>query len=181
MARYVVFLRGVNLGKNRRVKNEALRAALQADGLESVETFRASGNVVFEAPRTSDAKIETRVEAALGAELGFEVTVFARSAAEVVAIAARDPFDRRAVNASKGKPQVAMLAAKPKAAAKKKALAMAGDEDLLKIEGRELHWLPSAGTLETALDLKALEKLVGPWTMRTAGTVEQLAAKYCGD
>jgi uncharacterized protein (DUF1697 family) len=98
----------------------------------------------------------------------------------VLAIAAHEPFDEDAVVASKGKLQVAMLAAKPTAAARRKALAMAGDGDQLAIRGRELYWLPSSGTLETELDLKALEEAVGPWTMRTMGTLEQLAAKYCG-
>ena len=43
---------------------------------------------------------------------------------------------------------------------------------------RELFWLPSGGTLESALDRQALDKLLGPTTMRTKGTVEQLAAKF---
>jgi uncharacterized protein (DUF1697 family) len=180
MARYVAFLRGVNLGKNRRVKNEALKSAFAAGGFEAVETFRASGNVAFEATRASDERIASAAEAALAAELGFEVTVFVRSAKETVAIAAQEPFDEEAVAASKGKLQVALLATKPTAAGRRKALAMAGEGDLLAIRGRELYWLPSAGTLETELDLKALESVVGPWTMRTMGTIEQLAAKYCG-
>ncbi|HKF83502.1 MAG TPA: DUF1697 domain-containing protein [Solirubrobacterales bacterium] len=60
-------------------------------------------------------------------------------------------------------------------AAKKKALALAGDEDLLAIEGRELYWLPSGGLLESDLDLKAIEKLLGTDTRRTMGTIEQIA------
>lgn len=180
MTRYVAFLRGVNLGKNRRVKNDALKSAFAAGGFEAVETFRASGNVAFDAERASDDRIASAAEAALAAELGFEVTVFVRSAKEARAIAAHEPFEGRAVAASKGKLQVALLAAKPAAAARRRALEMAGEGDLLAIRGRELYWLPSAGTLETELDLKALERAVGPWTMRTMGTVERLAAKHCG-
>jgi uncharacterized protein (DUF1697 family) len=60
------------------------------------------------------------------------------------------------------------------------ALGMATDEDLLAIEGSELYWLPSGGISETDLDLKTLESGLGPWTMRTMGTVEQIAAKHCG-
>ena len=95
-------------------------------------------------------------------------------------IAAREPFDAKAVKAAKGKPQVALLPKKPTAKQRKAALAEATDEDLMAISGRELHWLPSGGISDTDLDLKAVEKAVGPWTMRTAGTVEQIAAKYCG-
>lgn len=59
-------------------------------------------------------------------------------------------------------------------------LALATDEDLLAIEGRELYWLPSGGLLESNLDLKAIEALLGADTRRTMGTVEQIAAKYGG-
>ena len=72
-----------------------------------------------------------------------------------------------------------MLAQKPTAAARKKALALATDEDRLAIEGRELFWLPSGGTIDSALDLKAIEKALGQGTERTMGTIEQIATKHC--
>ena len=75
--------------------------------------------------------------------------------------------------------QVALLPKKPTAKQQKAALAEATDEDRMTISGRELHWLPSGGISDTDLDLKAVERAVGPWTMRTAGTIEQIAAKYC--
>ncbi len=68
---------------------------------------------------------------------------------------------------------------KPSATARKKVLALAGKEDLLAIEGRELYWLPSGGLLESGLDLKAIEAAVGLDTRRTMGTIEQIASKYC--
>ncbi len=58
-------------------------------------------------------------------------------------------------------------------------LDLAGEEDLLAIEGRELFWLPSGGTLDSDLDLKAIDKTLGKGTMRTMGTIEQIAAKHC--
>jgi uncharacterized protein (DUF1697 family) len=82
------------------------------------------------------------------------------------------------VAASKGKLQVALLPKKPAAKARKAALAQASDEARLALEGRELYWLPSGGISESDLDLKAIEAAVGPWTMRTMGTVEQIVAKY---
>jgi uncharacterized protein (DUF1697 family) len=179
MDRYVAFLRGMNLG-NRRIKNDELRRHFEEIGFEDVATFRASGNVVFTAPaRVAEAKLEQRVEAELGERLGYEVPVFLRSIAEVAAIAARQPFDPDAVAQSKGKLQISFLKKKPTAAAKKKALAAATEEDLLAIEGRELHWLPSAGISESNLDWKPIEVALGPGTIRTVGTVEQIAAKYC--
>jgi len=177
MERYVAFLRGMNLG-GRRIKNEELRRQFEEIGFGEVATFRASGNVIFAAPkREAESKLATRVEAELGERLGYEVPVFLRSDEEVAAMAAQKPFDRKAVEKSKGKLQISLLKKKPGSAAKKKVLALATDEDLLALEGRELYWLPSGGLLESDLDLKAIEKLLGADTRRTMGTIEQLAAK----
>jgi uncharacterized protein (DUF1697 family) len=177
MIRYVAFLRGMNLGK-RRIKNEELRAHFEAMGLEEVTTFRASGNVIFATPkREAEGKLASRVEAELGERLGYEVPVFLRSAEEIGAIAAQEPFPAAKVKKSKGKLQVSLLKIKPRAAARKKVLALASGEDLLAIEGRELYWLPSGGLLESDLDLKAIEKLLGTDTRRTMGTIEEIARR----
>lgn len=178
MSRYVAFLRGINLG-GRRIKNEELRRHFEEIGLQEVGTFRASGNVAFATPkREAEGALVRRIEGELGERLGYEVPVFLRSAEEVAAIAAREPFDAKAVARSKGKLQVSFLGMKPSAAAKKKALAAGTDEDLLAIEGRELYWLPSGGISKSDLDWKPIDAALGPGTIRTMGTVEQIAAKY---
>ena len=178
MERYVAFLRGMNLG-NRRIKNDELRAEFEALGFEDVATFRASGNVIFGAAKKSESALTKTIEHGLGDALGYEVPVFLRSCKEVAAIAAQGPFDAKAVAASKGKLQVTMLAEKPTAAARKRVLALATDEDSLAIEARELFWLPSGGTLESELDHKAIAKALGQGTQRTMGTIEQIASKHC--
>jgi uncharacterized protein (DUF1697 family) len=177
MGQYVAFLRGMNLG-GRRIKNTELREEFEALGFADVACFRASGNVVFAAKGGSETKLSGQIESGLGEALGYEVPVFLRSAAELSALAAHEPFDAAAVEASKGKLQVALLPRKPTANARKVALAEATDEDRLVLEGRELYWLPSGGISESDLDLKAIEAAVGPWTMRTMGTIEQIVAKY---
>ncbi len=180
MERYVAFLRGMNLGR-RRIKNSDLVAHFEAIGLEEVATFRASGNVVFADPAgESEAKLGARLEKELDGRLGYDVAVFLRSAKEVVAIAAREPFDAGAIKASKGKPQVVLLGRKPTAKAKKALADLCPDGDLMEIQGRELHWLPTVGLSETEVDTKALDAALGKGTTRTAGTIEQIVAKYFG-
>jgi uncharacterized protein (DUF1697 family) len=175
--RYVAFLRGMNLG-GRRIKNDELRAEFETLGFEDVATFRASGNVIFASGGDeSEVALTKTIEAGLGDALGYEVPVFLRSRSEVAAIATAQPFDAKAVAASKGKLQVSLLTKKAGGAARKKVLALAGDEDRLAIEGRELYWLPSGGISESDLDLKAIDVAVGKGTMRTMGTIEQIAAK----
>jgi uncharacterized protein (DUF1697 family) len=180
VARYVAFLRGMNLG-GRRITNDDLRTAFEDLELTDVATFRASGNVVFAGPEGVDGDdIATRLEIGLAETLGYEVPVFLRSCRQVAAIAAREPFTATQLTAfSAGKLQVAMLPEPPGKLARKEALALAGDEDRLAIEGSELYWLPSGPISESSLDLKTLESELGPWTMRTMGTIEQIAAKHC--
>jgi uncharacterized protein (DUF1697 family) len=177
MESYVAFLRGMNLG-GRRIKNEELRAEFETLGFVEVGCFRASGNVVFAADEKNETRLMKKIEVGLGEALGYEVPDFLRSAAELRAVAVQAPFDARALKASKGKLQVSFLKEKPKAAARKQALALASDDDRLAIEGRELYWLPKGGLSDSELDLKELATALGQNTVRTMGTVEQIAAKY---
>lgn len=171
----------MNLGR-RRITNDDLRGQVEALGFEDVATFRASGNVILGAPADEPiAAVAARLEAGLGKALSYNVPVFARSAEQVRAIAACEPFDARAVAASKGNLQVALLHDAPTPAATRKALALATEEDRLAIEGTELYWLPRGGMSDSPLDLAALAKIVGPTTIRTMGTIELIAAKYFAD
>jgi len=178
MSRYAAFLRGVNLGARRKASSDDLHACFEGIGLEGVATFRTSGNVVFEAGREGRAKLTGRIENALAEALGYDVTVFLRTAEELEAIVAREPFPAKLMDRSNGKLQVALLPKKPSAAARKRVLGLATDADRLELADRELYWLPSGGTRDAGLDLAAVEKPIGPWTMRTKGTLEQLHFKY---
>jgi uncharacterized protein (DUF1697 family) len=174
---YVAFLRGMNLG-GRRITNEDLRSHFDALGCEEVATFRASGNVIFASAGESEAKLGGRLEAGLHERLGYEVPVFLRSADELGAISAHEPFEAKHMAASKGKLQIALLEKRPATAAVERALALATGEDRLAIEGRELYWLPDGGLSDSELDLKALAAVLGPTTIRTKGTIDQIVAKY---
>ncbi|HEX7059531.1 MAG TPA: DUF1697 domain-containing protein [Solirubrobacterales bacterium] len=175
---YVAFLRGMNLG-GRRIKNDELRRPFEEWGFEGVSTFRASGNVIFESDEEDEEALAARIESGLGEALGYEVPVFLRSAAEVLAIAAHEPFDLRLVSASTGKLQVSLLKEAPEASVRSRVLALSTDEDRLAVHGRELYWLPSGGISDSTLDLKAIDAALGLATMRTIGTIEQIAAKHC--
>lgn len=177
MERYVAFLRGMNLG-GRRIKNEELNREFEALGFADVACFRASGNVIFGAEDSDEVGLGARIEVGLEESLGYAVPVFLRSAAELRSIAKREPFEASLTRASKGKLQVAFLLDAPTKAQRGDALDLATDEDLLAIEGRELYWLPNGGMSESELDLKAVGTALGLITIRTKGTVDQIAAKY---
>jgi uncharacterized protein (DUF1697 family) len=176
--RYVAFLRGMNLG-GRRIANEALRAHFEALGCKEAATFRASGNVIFESTGRP-ATLTTTLEDGLAEALGYEVPVFLRSAKELLTVASHQPFKAKVIAASKGKLQVVLLKKKPTAVAAKRALALSTDADRLAVERRELYWLPKGGLSESELDLKALTSFLGPNTIRTKGTIDQIAARHLG-
>jgi uncharacterized protein (DUF1697 family) len=178
MARYAAFLRGINIG-NRRVRNQDLLACVEAIGFEDAAVFRASGNLVVDGGAgVSVEKVKSRLERGLRESLGFEVVAYPRSARQIKAIAAHKPFPAKALRESKGRFQVALLPAKPSAVAKKEMLGMATEKDLLAIRGSELYWLPSAGTQESELGMAKIDKTIGPMTLRTMGTIEEIAARY---
>ncbi len=177
MADHAAFLRGINVGGHR-VTNAALRSAFEQMGFGGVAVFRASGNVVFDAGGESPPAIVSRVEEALGELLGYAVPVYLRSASEIRSIAQHEPFEPATVAASKGKLQVALLTERPAKPVQAKVLALATEADRLAFAERELLWLPSGGTLDSGLDLKAIDRLLGPHTLRTKATIELIAAKH---
>ena len=90
--KYVAFLRGINVGKHRRVTMQELRRAFEAGGYENVSTYIASGNVIFDASSLNTGALAQEVEAALESSLGYHVYVILRSADEIREVVANQPF-----------------------------------------------------------------------------------------
>lgn len=179
MPRYVAFLRAVNVG-GRVVKMDELRRLFEAAGLAEVETFIASGNVIFSSRSTALATVERTVERRLREALGYDVPVFVRTTAEVAAVAAHRPFDADAV-AGAGACLAAFLRGPLDAAGRKGLAALESPVDRFVARGREVYWLSTPTQSESALTLVKFERAVGqPATMRAMTSVGKLAAKHCG-
>ena len=69
MQRYIAFLRGINLGK-RRLPMSQLKALFEELGFDDVETFIASGNIVFSSKVTNTSRLESQIAKHLEASLG---------------------------------------------------------------------------------------------------------------
>jgi len=177
VSRHVAFLRAINIG-GRRASREQLTTCLERLGFENVATFRASGNLIFDADRESETALIARINHDLTQSLGYEVRAFLRTAPHVRAIAALDPFPPKIVRASGGRLQVALLAKPPAKRVRDDVLSMATDADRLAIHGRELYWLPSGGQMQTDLNLGAIDNLIGENTRRTKSMIEEIAAKF---
>lgn len=175
MARYVAFLRAVNVG-GRVVKMDALRRHFEKMGFSDIETFIASGNVVFSAKTAKghDAKITAALESALG----YEVSAFVRTVAEVAAAATHAPFAEKDVAACPTY-LVGFLSKELDADAEKRLSALATAEDRFHVRGRDFWWLSRHGQNDPAISGRALEKALGqPTSLRNVNTIRRLAAKY---
>ncbi len=90
MPRFVVLLRGINVGKGNRLPMAELRAALESIGYTGVRTLLNSGNAVFSAPGRSPAAHAGAIRAALKERCGLELRVVVKSAEELEAIVAEN-------------------------------------------------------------------------------------------
>jgi uncharacterized protein (DUF1697 family) len=88
MSRYIVLLRGINVGKAKRVPMADLKALLLGLGCTRAVTLLNSGNAVVEHARITSAALARTISEALGQRFGFEVPVIVKSAAEFDAIVA---------------------------------------------------------------------------------------------
>lgn len=174
MTRYFAFLRALNVGGNHIIKMEDLRAMFGAWGFANVNTYIASGNVIFDTSLDDAATVEADVEARLKGALGYEVKTFLRSTAELAQIAQFTPAggDPVAFN-------VMFHSAPVSPAAQEKVLALRTPVDAFHFSGREMYWLCQTKMSESKYPTASLEKLVGmPGTMRTINTVRKLVASY---
>src|SRR4028119_1951545 len=176
--RYVALLRAINVG-GRNVKMDRLRKLFEALGFSNVETFIASGNVIFDSPAEDTRKLEQRIEDHLRESLGYEVATFVRSAFELTDISRHQPFDPSDPNAEGASLYIAFLQTPPSAGTEQKLMAFRSEVDDFRIHGREVYWLCRKKMSESSFSGALLEKVLWmPATMRNATTVKKLVAKY---
>jgi uncharacterized protein (DUF1697 family) len=179
--RLVAFLRAINVGGHN-VKMARLRELLESLGLSNVETFIASGNVIFDSPGKEAEMLEKEIEDHLQRSLGYEVATFVRSAAELADISRYKPFATSELDTEGNSLYVAFLPAPPCREAERRLLAFRTEIDDFHVRGREIYWLCRKKMSESAFSGALLEKAIGmPATLRNANTVKRLAAKYPAD
>jgi uncharacterized protein (DUF1697 family) len=176
MPRYIAFLRAINVGGHT-VTMDRLSKLFRELGLKDVETFIASGNVIFRSA-AKPASLETKVERHLSEALGYPVATFIRSDAEVASVAGYRPFKDTPAEFA-GALVVGFLRAPLDAATTRAVLALKTDIDDLHVNGRELHWRTAGGQSDSTLSNALFERtLKGKATFRNINTVTRLAARY---
>jgi uncharacterized protein (DUF1697 family) len=177
MAKLVAFLRAINVGGHT-VKMDDLRRLFEQLGFRNVETFIASGNVIFEAKSADVAALQKKIEAHLQKSLGYEVRTFIRTESEVAKIAAHAPFKPAQVKSCAAY-CVGFLEAPLKPDAVKAVMALKTGDDEFHFNGRELYWLSKKRQGESLFSNALLEKtLKARSTFRLMNTVVKLAAKH---
>jgi uncharacterized protein (DUF1697 family) len=91
----IALLRGINVGRNKRIAMGDLRAMIQSLGYEDVRTHIQSGNVIFVAGAGKDATLEQHISAGIRTTFGIDVAVMVRTAAEIASVVDSNPFVAR--------------------------------------------------------------------------------------
>src|SRR5882672_1221784 len=178
MPKYVAFLRPINVGGHT-VKMDHLRGLFEALGFSNVETFIASGNVIFDSTSKSTKALEKKIESHLQKNLGYAVATFIRSTSELAVLANYKPFSDSDLNSTGHTLYVGFMASEPSDTARGKLQSLATKTDDFHLRGREVYWLRRAKFSESDISGALLGKILGmPATLRNVTTVKKLAAKY---
>ncbi len=177
--RYIAFLRGINLGK-RRIKMDVLRALFEEMKFAEVETFIASGNVIFSSKQGDEQKLVGQIQTHLHKSLGYEVDTFVRTRAEVAAVAAFRPFAKADLEHPAHTIFAGFLGEPLNAAHARGLLTCRSDVDDFCVQGREYYWLCRIKSHESpAWNSRQMRALKLPSSsMRNLTTIRKLAALY---
>jgi uncharacterized protein (DUF1697 family) len=173
MTKYIAFLRAINVGGHN-VRMTELKELFESLGLSKVETFIASGNVIFESAAKDTAKLEKKIESLLKESLGYEVSTFLRTPAEVAAVAKYKAFKVKgeALN-------IAFIAEPLDKESIQKLMTLKNEIDDFHVHGREVYWLCQIRQSESKFSNMLLEKTIGcRATFRGINTIQKMAEKY---
>ena len=164
----VAFLRAINVGGHV-VRMEDLGRIFVDTGLSNVETFIASGNVIFDSKTRNITNLERKLETALQKALQYEVATFIRPMTDVVRIAAHHPFGE-----AEGTLFIGFLSGMPSLESVKR---LETPLDRFHVSGSELYW--QRASQESEMTGGVIEKRLGMrTTIRNVNTIRRIAEKY---
>lgn len=178
MAPLAALLRGINLGRHRRVSMAALRELLEEMGYHEVRTQGQSGNVVLKSAEPAP-DVARAIEKQLGKQLGLDVDVTVRSAEELAAVVAADPLG--AVATDPARHLVAFLSTELDPASVRQLAEQDFSPEQFSVRGREIHlWCPN-GVGDSRLSKALTDRRLGPAaTVRNWSTVTKVLAMLDG-
>ncbi|MCD1260141.1 DUF1697 domain-containing protein [Paenibacillus athensensis] len=173
MTIHVALLRGINVSGHNIIKMAELRKALEAMGLQRVQTYIQSGNIVFEAA-AGPQELEEQIRERIQADFGLKISVMVRTAEEFAAIMAHCPYAFEALKEGESI-HVSMLSELPSQAQLERLPAWESAVDEYTIVGREVYQLYRQRTLDSKLGAH-VAKIPLPATARNWKTMLKLEA-----
>ena len=174
MQKYVAFLRAINVGGTSIIKMDMLRKYFESFGLENVQTYIQTGNVIFETKEKNASLLEKKIESQLEKALGYNVAIFLRTMPEVVSIAGESPFEPKENETV----HIAFLREKPGPKAVKELLTHDSKADEFIVKGREVYNLRHDRDA-SIFSNQFIEKVLGiPATTRNQTPIRKIAEKY---
>jgi uncharacterized protein (DUF1697 family) len=162
----------------RNIAMAELRRVFERFGFQEVETFIASGNVVFQSDASDLRRLELTIEDRLREALGYEVSTFLRTEPELAALARYEPFKKSQLQDATAL-NVGFLVEPPSVAAKKLIASFKSEIDDFHVHGREVYWLSQAKQSESKFSNARFEKALSVRaTWRGINTIRRLAAKF---
>ncbi|WP_291868684.1 DUF1697 domain-containing protein [Maribacter sp.] len=89
---YIALLRGINVSGHKKIKMADLRFLLEKEGFTNVKTYIQSGNVIFSGKEEESTKLEHQIRALIKNNYKFEVPVLVKTAEQIKAILAKNPY-----------------------------------------------------------------------------------------
>ncbi len=169
MTGFVALLRAINVGGTGRLPMTELKAVCESVGFTKVVTYIASGNVVF-ASRLGEAAVKKKLGAALEAHAGRPIGLVVRTADEMKAVLAADPFPDGARNFT----YVLFLDTAPPPDTIDRAVGRKDEQ--IALGRREIHTFYPGGMGQSTLRMPA-EKLGTARNMKTVATLAAMAAE----
>jgi uncharacterized protein (DUF1697 family) len=170
---FVALLRGINVGKHRRVAMTDLRAALAEAGHTGVTTHLQSGNVILETRERRPDAVERSIEGTLRSRLDLDIDVIVRKPSDLAKVANSNPFPGR--GADPATLHVGFLKEKPAAAAARALTGTDFGDDELVLRGAELYLRYPGGYGRSKMTGAVFERVLRtPVTVRNWKVVNKL-------
>jgi uncharacterized protein (DUF1697 family) len=168
-------MRGINVSGQKIIRMENLRASFEALGFRRVRSYVQSGNVIFEATRSSLDNLSELIREKILSEYGFSVPVVLRTVDEMNKIVSGNPFlDEKGIDSSKL--HVTFLSEMPAKSSLGKLAKLDSHPDQFRVKGREVFLYCPDWYGRTKLSNTAFEKLLSmDATTRNWKTVNTLA------
>jgi uncharacterized protein (DUF1697 family) len=159
MQAVIAFVRGVNVGGNKKLPMAGLKSLILSLGLEHAQTYLQSGNVMFLTDRRDLPQLAAEIETALASQLSVSARVFLRTADELAAALDANPFSLDGRNPSRL--LVTFLSAPPTPAAFASVAALRVEGEEIELRGRELYAYYGSGLADSKLANSMTERKLG--------------------